>query len=65
MEALVCKCCGAPLKNDKCEYCGVSYTGIKHRDAIKANINWDIDEKFSYINLFENCPTLEIVPSFL
>lgn len=25
MEPKICKCCGAPLKNDVCEYCGVSY----------------------------------------
>ena len=21
----ICKCCGAPLKNHKCDYCGVEY----------------------------------------
>jgi hypothetical protein len=25
MEPKLCKCCGAPLKNDVCDYCGVSY----------------------------------------
>lgn len=25
MEAKNCKCCGAPIKNDVCDYCGVSY----------------------------------------
>jgi len=25
MEPKLCKCCGAPIKNDVCDYCGVSY----------------------------------------
>ena len=25
VSPLVCKCCGAPLSGDKCEYCGVVY----------------------------------------
>ena len=24
-ELAVCECCGAPLKGDKCEYCGSTY----------------------------------------
>lgn len=38
MEAKICKCCGAPLKDNVCGYCGVSYEKTYSSDKIVESV---------------------------
>ena len=51
MEPKKCKCCGAPIKNDVCDYCGVSY---RDTYAYEKNLESVYNAKCSQLSDFLN-----------
>lgn len=46
-----CKCCGAELTGDKCEYCGSSI--IETKQLFRSNAQKDDDSKMHHIEMIE------------
>ena len=62
MKPKICKCCGAPIKNDVCDYCGVSYEKTYSSDkTVEVLYN---NAKFYQLSDFLNCSMKPFMPDF-